>query len=354
MDPSTVIDQSASDHEPRSTHLGARLALAAAVWALLYALNERVWDLLFDDALGWDLDERLPSAVHFFLYDTTKLALLLVGLLFVVGMLNTAISPERVRRFLTGKRLATGLVLAVVLGAVTPFCSCSSVPMFIGLVAAGVPLAITLTFLISSPLISETGIVMMGGTFGWDIAALWIVAGSALALLAGWALSRFDFDRWVEPFVFTTKTVELARAEVRPTLQDRVDASRSETRDVLGKVWAYVVVGIALGAAIHGWVPDGFFEDHAGGDGPLSVLVATLLGVPLYANPAGIVPLAEALHAKGAALGTVMAFMMSVVALSPPSLVMLRRVLKPPLLALFTAIVTVGILVIGIAFNLIT
>jgi len=154
--------------------------------------------------------------------------------------------------------------------------------------------------------------------------------------------------------VFTTKTVELARAEVRPTLQDRVDASRSETRDVLGKVWAYVVVGIALGAAIHGWVPDGFFEDHAGGDGPLSVLVATLLGVPLYANPAGIVPLAEALHAKGAALGTVMAFMMSVVALSPPSLVMLRRVLKPPLLALFTAIVTVGILVIGIAFNLIT
>lgn len=335
-------------------HLGWVLAGAAAIWAGLYALNERLWDVLFEDALGLDLDERVASAVHFFLYDTTKIALLLVGLLFAVGLLNTTISPERVRAFLVGRRLATGLVLAVVLGAVTPFCSCSSVPLFIGLVAAGVPLSITLTFLIASPLISETGIVMMGGTFGWDIAALWIVAGSALALISGVVLSRFDLDRWVEPFVFTTRTVELARSETRPTLRERVDASRSETRDVISRIWPYVLVGIALGAAIHGWVPEGFFEDYAGGDNPTSVLVATLLGVPLYANPAGVVPLAEALHAKGAALGTVMAFMMSVVALSPPSLVMLRRVLKPPLLAIFTGIVTVGILVIGILFNLVT
>lgn len=335
-------------------HLAWALAGAAAVWGVLYALNERVWDVVFEDALGLDLGDRLPAAFHFFLYDTGKIALLLVGLLFTVGLLNTAISPERVRAFLVGRHLATGLVLAVVLGAVTPFCSCSSVPLFIGLVAAGVPLSITLTFLIASPLISETGIVMMGGTFGWDIAALWIVAGSALALTAGVVLSRLDLDRWVEPFVFTTRTVELARSDTRPTLRQRVDASRSETVDVLRRIWPYVVVGIALGAAIHGWVPEGFFEDYAGGDNPASVLVATVLGVPLYANPAGVVPLAEALHAKGAALGTVMAFMMSVVALSPPSLVMLRRVLKPPLLAIFTGIVTVGIVIIGILFNLVT
>lgn len=335
-------------------HLGWALAGAGVVWAALYALNERVWDVLFEDALGLDLAERVPSAFHFFLYDTTKIALLLVGLLFTVGLVNTAISPERVRAFLVGRRLGTGLVLAVVLGAVTPFCSCSSVPLFIGLVAAGVPISITLTFLIASPLISETAIVMMGGTFGWDIAALWVAAGSVLALTAGVVLSRFDLDRWVEPFVFTTRTVELARSETRPTLRQRVDASLSETRDVISRIWPYVLVGIALGAAIHGWVPEGFFEDHAGGDNPASVLVATLLGVPLYANPAGVVPLAEALHAKGAALGTVMAFMMSVVALSPPSLVMLRRVLKPPLLAIFTGIVTIGILIIGILFNLIT
>jgi uncharacterized membrane protein YraQ (UPF0718 family) len=335
-------------------HLGARLAAAGAVLIAAYALNEWVWDALFADLLGVDLDERQWSAVHFFLYDVTKITLLLIGLLFVVGLVNTAISPERIRRFLLGRRLGTGLLLAVILGAITPFCSCSSVPLFIGLVAAGVPLSITLTFLIASPLISETGIILMGGTFGWDIAALWIAAGCALSFAAGWLLSRFDLDRWVEPFVFNTRTVELALSDERPTLRQRVDASRAETIDVLRGIWLYVVVAIAVGAVIHGWVPEGFFQDYAGGDNPLSVVAATALGVPLYANPAGIVPLAEALHAKGAALGTVMAFMMSVVALSVPSLVMLRRVLKPPLLAIFTAIVTVGILLIGTLFNIIT
>lgn len=334
--------------------LGLRLVAATLVWTTAYALNERIWDVVFADLLGVDLDERPWSSLHFFLYDTIKIVLLLVGLLFAVGLVNTAISPERIRTFLVGRRLATGLVLAVVLGTITPFCSCSSVPLFIGLVAAGVPLSITLTFLISSPLISETGIILMGGTFGWHIAALWIAAGAALSLAAGVVLSRFDFDRWIEPFVFNTRTVQLAQSPTRPTLRQRVEASRAETIDVLRGIWLYVVVAIAIGAAIHGWVPDGFFADYAGGDNPLSVLAATALGVPLYANPAGVVPLAEALHAKGASLGTVMAFMMSVVALSFPSLVMLRRVLKPPLLAIFTAIVTAGIVVIGIVFNLIT
>lgn len=337
---------------PGTGRLGWKLAGAAAAWLALYLVNERIWDAAFTDVLGLDLDDRVTAAVHFFLYDTTKLLLLLVGLIFGVGLLNTAISPERVRDFLSGRHLLTGLLLAVVLGAVTPFCSCSSVPMFIGLVAAGVPLAITLAFLISSPLVSETGIVMMGGTFGWDIAALWALAGAGLALVAGLVLSRFDLDRWVEPFVFETRTVQLARAETKPTLEERVEASRAETADILRKIWGYVVVGIAIGAVIHGWVPEGFFEEHAGGDAPFAVVVATLAGIPLYANPAGVVPLAEAFHAKGAALGTVMAFMMSVVALSPPSLVLLRRVLRPTLLVIFTAVVTIGILAIGVLFNL--
>lgn len=351
--PSGIEARAGPPGVPGSGRVVAGLVVAAGVWAGLYALNERVWRVALGDGLGLDLDRRLGGSIHFFVYDTSKILLLLTGLVFVVGLLNTALSPERVRQFLSGRRLATGLLLAVALGAVTPFCSCSSVPLFIGLVAAGVPLAVTLTFLIASPLISETGIVLMGGTFGWDVAALWVVAGSVLALLAGWLLSRFDLDRWVEPFVFTTRTVELARAATRPTLEERVDAARSETRDVLAKTWPYVLVGIAIGAVIHGWVPEGFFERYAGGRSPLAVLVATVAGVPLYANPAGVVPLAEALHAKGAALGTVMAFMMSVVALSPPSFVMLRRVLKPPLLAIFGGIVTVGIMVIGVVFNLI-
>jgi uncharacterized membrane protein YraQ (UPF0718 family) len=346
----------ATPHAPVTPtgHLGVRLGAAALLWAAAYALNEWIWDAMFADLFGVDLDERLWSSLQFFLYDTIKIMLLLVGLLFAVGLVNTAISPERIRTFLVGRRLATGLVLAVVLGAITPFCSCSSVPLFIGLVAAGVPLAITLTFLISSPLISETGIILMGGTFGWHIAGLWIAAGAALSLAAGVVLSRFDFDRWIEPFVFNTRTVQLAQSPRRPTLRQRVEASRAETIEVLRGIWLYVVVAIAIGAVIHGWVPDGVLADHLGGDNPLSVLAATALGVPLYANPAGVVPLAEALHAKGAALGTVMAFMMSVVALSIPSLVMLRRVLKPPLLAIFTAIVTAGILIIGIVFNFIT
>jgi uncharacterized membrane protein YraQ (UPF0718 family) len=339
---------------PDSRRLRVGLILAAAVWVGLYALNERLWDIVFGDLIGLDLDSRVGGSIHFFVYDTVKIFLLLVGLVFLVGLLNTAISPERVRDFLSGRRLATGLLLAVILGAVTPFCSCSSVPLFIGLVAAGVPLAITLTFLISSPLISETAIVMMGGTFGWGIAALWVLAGAALALVAGVVLSRFSLDKWVEPFVFNTKTVQLARSTTKPTLAQRVDASRSETRDIIARIWPWVVFGIGLGAVIHGWVPEGFFERYAGGDNPLAVVVATLLGVPLYANPAGVVPLADALYDKGAALGTVMAFTMSIVALSPPSLILLRQVLKPPLLAIFTAIVTVGIIVIGVLFNIIT
>lgn len=334
--------------------LGWRLAGAAVGWLTLYLVNERVWDWLFEDVLGLDLEQRAVGAAHFFLYDVSKIALLLLGLLFVVGLVNTTISPERVRDALAGRRLATGLVLAVVLGAVTPFCSCSSVPLFIGLVAAGVPLSITLAFLIASPLISETAIIMMGGTFGWGIAALWAALGGALALAVGAIISRFDLNRWVEPFVFEAATTRLAQAHFRPRLSERVEASWSETRQVISTIWRYVVGGIAVGAAIHGWVPDGFFNNVAGGDSPLAVMAATLLGVPLYANPAGVVPLADALHAKGTALGTTMAFTMSVVALSPPSLIMLRRVLKPPLLALFTAAVTVGIVTIGIVVNLLT
>jgi uncharacterized membrane protein YraQ (UPF0718 family) len=228
------------------------------------------------------------------------------------------------------------------------------VPLFIGLVAAGVPLSITLAFLIASPLISETAIIVMGGTFGWGTAMLWAALGGALALVAGAVIHRLDLDRWVEPFVFETATVRLAQADERPTLAERVEASWGETRQILATIWPYVIGGIAIGAAIHGWVPDGFFENVAGGDSPLAVVAATVLGVPLYANPAGVVPLAEALHAKGTALGTTMAFTMSVVALSPPSLIMLRRVLKPPLLALFTGIVTIGIVIIGIVVNLLT
>ncbi|HSL56714.1 MAG TPA: permease [Acidimicrobiales bacterium] len=336
-----------------TTGLVARLALGAVAWVAAYAVNERMWDPLLGDVVGLDLDSRLGDAVSFFFYDTVKILLLVGGLVFVVGMLRTTVSPERVRAVLLGRRALTGFVLAAVLGAVTPFCSCSSIPLFIGFVAAGVPLAVTLTFLIASPLVNEVAVVMLAGLFGWDIAALYVVAGLTMAVGAGLVLSRFDLDRWVEPFVFATPVGALVADGHRPTLAERVEAATDETREILAKVWLWVLVSIAIGAGIHGWVPADFFAEHAGPDNPLAVPLATVLGVPLYSNAAGVIPLAEALWTKGMGLGTVMAFMMSVVALSLPSLILLRRVLMTPLIVLFTAIVTVGILVIGLLFNLV-
>jgi uncharacterized membrane protein YraQ (UPF0718 family) len=329
------------------------LAGAAVAWTALYVLNERLWPVLLGDWLGIDLSSRVGDSVAFFVYDTAKIMLLLVGLIFVVGMLRTTLSPERVRTVLAGRGLVVGLVLAALLGAVTPFCSCSSIPLFIGFVAAGIPLSITLTFLIASPLINEVAVVMLGGTFGWDVTAIYVAAGLALAIASGLLLSRADLDRWVEPFVFSTPVAALTAEQARPTLAQRLEAARAETTEIVGKVWPYVLVGVGIGAAIHGWVPADFFARVAGADNPFAVVVATVAGIPMYANAAGVIPLAEALWDKGVALGTVMAFMMSVVALSLPSLIMLRRVLKMPLLALFTAIIAGGIMLVGLLLNLV-
>lgn len=324
-----------------------------AAWAAVFALNEVLWRWLFGDVFHVSLTSTLGSAIEFFLYDTVKIALLLLGLLFLVGLVNTQISPEKVRGVLAGKGLFVGILLAVLLGAITPFCSCSSIPIFIGLVAAGVPLAVTLAFLVSSPLISETGIILMGGTFGWDIAAGWAIAGAVVSITVGLVLSRFKLDQWIEPFVFTSRTTQLATAIKRPSMRVRVRASWGETRDMIVKILPYLVLGVLIGAAIHGWVPDEFFASVAGPDNPFSLLIATFAGAPLYANPAAVVPLASALYTKGVALGTTMAFMMSLVALSIPSLIMLRRVMKWPLLLLFTGIVLAAIFVIGFIFNLV-
>jgi uncharacterized membrane protein YraQ (UPF0718 family) len=342
---------------PRRTgdaRLWLGLVALGSGWGLLYALNERLWPVLLGDVLGIDLSARAAESVEFFLYDAAKIMLLLVGLIFVVGMLRTTLSPERVRDVLAGRGLVVGLALAAVLGAITPFCSCSSIPLFIGFVAAGVPLSITLSFLIASPLINEVAVVMLGGTFGWGVTAVYVGAGLLLAVITGWVFSRFDLDRWVEPFVFSTPVAELSAEGGSPTLAARLDAARAETRDIVAQVWPYVLIGVGIGAAIHGWVPADFFARFASSDNPVGVLFATLAGIPLYANAAGIIPLAEALWAKGVALGTVMAFMMSVVALSIPSLVMLRRVLRMPLLVLYTTIVTVGIVAVGLLLNLVT
>lgn len=327
------------------------LGVAAAVWAGLYALNEVTWTWLVRDVVGADLGSRPVGAVHFFLYDVSKILLLLSGLMFVIGLLRASLDVERARAYLEGKGLVVGLLLAVVLGAVTPFCSCSSIPLFMGFVAAGIPLSVTLTFLVASPLISEVAAIMIGDQFGWGIAAAYVGAGAAVALVAGWVFSRLGLDRWVEDMVFATRITALRAGGHVPTWAERIDAATAETREIFGKVWRWVLAGVAIGAAIHGWVPAEFFADVAGADNPLAVPIVTLVGMPLYGNGAGVVPIAEALWSKGMPLGTVMAFTMSAIALSIPEAVMLRRVLKPPLLAIFFAAVTAGIIAVGYVFN---
>jgi uncharacterized membrane protein YraQ (UPF0718 family) len=321
---------------------------------LLYAVNKPFWEWLLFERLGFDADTHLGAAVEFFFYDTTKIALLLGGIIFAVTVLRSFMSVERTRALLGGRREGVGNVAAAGLGVITPFCSCSAVPGFIGFVAAGVPLGITMSFLIASPMVNEVAIVLLYGLFGWKVAAVYVAAGLLLAIVAGWLIGRLRLERYVESFVFETtlrgQPIDLA---TRLSWSDRFAIGREEVASILRKIWPYLLVGIGIGAAIHGWVPEDFFVDAAGPDNPLAVPVAVGIGVPLYSNAAGVLPLVEALHAKGLAMGTVLAFMMSVVALSVPEIVLLRRVLKPRLLGVFVGVVAVGILAVGLLFNLI-
>jgi uncharacterized membrane protein YraQ (UPF0718 family) len=329
------------------------LASAAVLWFLLYRVNLPWWDWVVYDVARLDEATRFGGAVHFFLYDVTKIVLLLTGVIFVVTVLRSFMSVERTRALLGGRREGVGNVVAAGLGVVTPFCSCSAVPAFIGFVAAGVPLGVTLSFLIASPLVNEVAIVLLLGLFGWKITLLYMAGGVTIAIVAGFALGKMRLERWVEPFVFETR---LHGKVVDPadglTWDDRIAMGREEVGTILRKIWPYLLVGIALGAAIHGWVPEQWLADHAS-SGLWGVVVAVGLGIPLYSNAAGVLPLVETLHDKGLPMGTVLAFMMSVVALSMPEMILLRRVLKKPLIATYVAVVASGILAIGYLFNLV-
>lgn len=332
----------------RWTAVGA----AALVWVGLYWGNERFWDWILGLVAGVDLESRLGSAVHFFLYDSVKILLLLTGIIFVITVLRTFMSVERTRALLGGKREGVGNVMAAGLGVVTPFCSCSAVPAFIGFVAAGVPVGVTMSFLIASPLVNEIAIALLLGLFGVGPTVLYVAAGLTIAVVAGWVLGRMGAQRWVEPFVFET---HIGDRTIDPgaglTWGDRIAVGITEVGTILKKIWPYLIVGIGLGAAIHGWVPTDFFARVAGPDNPLGVPLAVLLGIPLYSNAAGALPLVEALAAKGMPMGTLLAFMMSVVALSLPEMILLRRVLKPQLIGAFIGVVAVGIIAVGYLFN---
>jgi uncharacterized protein len=330
------------------------LAGAGAAWLLAYWVNGWLWDRFLYDVLGMDPTDRLTETIHFFLYDTIKIGLLLVVIIFVVTVLRSYMSIERTRALLGGRREGVGNVMAAGLGVITPFCSCSAVPAFIGFVAAGVPIGVTLSFLIASPLVNEIAIGMLFSLFGWQVTAVYIAAGLVVAIVAGWVLGRLGVQRWVEPFVFETKLGgQVIDSTAGLTLDQRIQMGVEEVATILRKIWPYLLVGIGLGAVIHGWVPTDFFTTYAGPGNAFGVLVAVGIGVPLYSNAAGIMPMVQALYEKGLPMGTLLAFMMSVVALSLPEMILLRRVLKPQLLAAFGAVVATGIVAVGYLFNVI-
>lgn len=337
---------------PPATRRWALVGLAAAAWVGAYALNETLWTWLFRDVLRWDIAAGWGSIVHFFVYDSLKITLLLSGIIFLVTVLRSFMSIERTRALLGGKREGVGNVLAALLGVVTPFCSCSAVPAFIGFVAAGIPLGVTMSFLIASPLVNEVAIALLLGLFGPGPTALYIGAGLVIAIVAGFVLGRLRLERYVESFVFETRLRgQVIDSTVGLTWDDRLQLGREEVASILRKIWPYLLVGIGLGALIHGWAPADFFATYAGAGNPFAVLMAVAIGVPLYSNAAGILPLVEALHDKGLPMGTLLAFMMATVALSLPEMILLRRVLKPRLIATFAAVTAAGIVAVGYLFN---
>lgn len=296
---------------------------------------------------------RFTEAVRFFIYEVPKVLLLLTLVVFVVGIIRTYFSPERTRAMLAGKSLLAGNVLASTLGIVTPFCSCSAVPLFIGFVEAGIPLGVTFSFLIAAPMINEVAVVLLFGLFGWQTALIYVGAGLIISIVAGYVIGKLNMERHVEEWVFQVKATSSASEDDSVSFRERLQSGFDAVRDIVGKVWPYLLVGIGVGAGIHGYVPENFMASLMGKSAWWSVPVAVLIGVPLYSNAAGIIPVMEALLAKGASLGTALAFMMAVIGLSLPETIILRKVLKLPLIITFIGVVAVGIVLVGYLFNVI-
>ena len=296
-----------------------------------------------------EVGTQLAGAVDFFIYDTLKIFFMLMVIIFVVSIIRTYFSPERTKQLLSHKREFLGNIMAALLGVVTPFCSCSAVPVFIGFVEAGVPLGVTFSFLIASPMVNEVALVLLWGMFGWKVAAIYITTGLVLAIVAGYIIGKLKLEHLVEEYVYQMKVGQSEIVEMN--ISERIKYALDYTKEILGKVWIYVVVAIAIGGAIHGYAPQDFLVAYAGKDNFFAVPIAVLLGVPLYSNAAGIVPIVYVLMEKGMSLGTVLAFMMSVTALSLPEMIILRNVLKPKLIGIFISIVAVAIVFTGYMFN---
>jgi uncharacterized membrane protein YraQ (UPF0718 family) len=327
--------------------------LLLPVWIVFYIALQPAVDAVVDSLFGMTPGGTSTEALRFFLYEVPKVLLLLTLIVFLVGIVRSYFSPERTRRILGNRPTLPGNILAGLLGIVTPFCSCSAVPLFIGFVEAGVPLGVTFSFLIAAPMINEVALVLLFGLFGWKTALLYAGTGLLIAITAGYVIGRLRIERFVEDWVYEIRSGPGIVPDAAITFARRIELGFGSVRDILGKVWLYVVAGIAVGAGIHGFVPENFMAGIMGKSTWWSVPASVLIGVPLYSNAAGIIPIVQALMEKGASLGTALAFMMAVIGLSLPELIILRKVLKYPLIFIFVGVVTAGILIVGYVFNFI-
>lgn len=322
-------------------------------WFLAYHFLQPFVDWFVFSALGMTKGEHLADAIWFFAFEFPKVLLLLTLIIFFVGIIRTFFTPERTRKALEGKKTFTGNVMASMLGIVTPFCSCSAIPLFLGFVEAGVPLGVTFSFLISAPMINEVAVVLLYGMFGWKVAFIYVGTGLLIAISAGWVIGKLKLEKWVEPWVYATKVSRNDLEKGSLHFADRIKLGFEAVKEIVWKVWLYVALGIAVGAGAHGYVPEDFMASLMGKSAWFSVPLSILIGIPLYSNAAGIVPIVSVLIEKGSALGTALAFMMAVIGLSLPEMVILRKVLKLPLIFTFIGVVGTGILIVGYLFNFI-
>jgi uncharacterized membrane protein YraQ (UPF0718 family) len=346
------ISPTATPQRPKqSWQLPALVLITAVLWFLIWQQLQNLADWLTYTVIGLPPNSHLGESLNFFFYDVPKILMLLAGMIFIVTLVRSFFSPEQTRAALGGKREGIGNVMAAGLGVVTPFCSCSAVPLFIGFVESGIPLGVTFSFLIATPVVNEIALAMLFGLFGWQIAGLYLATGLTIAIVGGIVIGRLRPERFVEDFVWQIKVGDQTGLQYKPTWDERFRDAAHSVREIVGKVWPYVVIGIAIGAFIHGYVPEDYLAKVMGADAWWTVPAAVLLGIPLYANAAGIIPVVSALVEKGAAIGTVLAFMMAVVALSLPEILILKRVIKMPLIIMFITIVSFAIIFTGYLFN---
>jgi len=327
--------------------------ILTGVWILIYFNLQLVTNWLIDDILVLPNGKHLTDALRFFIFEVPKVLMLLVLIIFVVGIIRSFFTAERTRKALEGRSLFAGNVMASMLGIVTPFCSCSAIPLFLGFVEAGIPLGVTFSFLIAAPMINEVAVILLFGLFGWKVATIYVITGLVIAITAGWVIGKLRMEKYVESWVYEIKAGHREGEEEKIRFSDRIQAGYTAVKEIVGKVWIYIILGIAVGAAVHGYVPENFVANLMGKSTWYSVPLSILIGVPLYSNAAGIIPIVSVLIEKGVPLGTALAFMMSVIGLSLPEMIILRKVLTMRLIFTFVGVVSLGIVIVGYIFNMV-